>query len=145
MALVSVLVLTAGCATVAHGTRQAVVVTSEPSGAQVFVNAKPVGVTPVRLELTRRSTKAIIRFETDGFATKEIVLKHSVSGWILGDVAFANPLAGQGLNSRSEYPMVAAEGLAFGFGIDFLTGAAFRFPKTVNITLERPGAKMPRP
>lgn len=52
-----------GCVTVAHGTRQSVTVTSEPSGAVVTVlsykpgrepveRSKP-GVTPITLDLTR--------------------------------------------------------------------------------------------
>ena len=36
----------------------------------------------------------------------------------------------QGLDSASDYPAMAAQGLAVTFGIDFLSGAAFKLPKT---------------
>jgi hypothetical protein len=135
LALGAVLMASAGCATVAHGRTQTVVVTSDPSGARVFLKSTAVGLTPVQLQLKRRDEHIVLRIEKDGFVPADIPLKRTVSGWVSGNLAFANPLMIQGLNSASEYPLMAAQGLAFGFGTDFLTGAAYKLPKVVRVTL----------
>jgi hypothetical protein len=139
-----------GCATLVHGTRQTVTVTSEPSGAQVTVlsdrpggsrtvRSNP-GVTPIQLQLTRREPNIVLRLEKDGCSPVEVRLKRTISGWIAPNLLSANPMAGQGLDSASDYPLVAAQGLAVTFGIDFLSGAAFKLPKTVQVTLEPAGS-----
>jgi len=139
-----------GCATLVHGTRQTVTVTSEPSGAQVtvlsdrpggsrIVRSNP-GVTPIRLQLTRRDPNIVIRLEKDGCSPAEVRLARTISGWIAPNLLSANPMAAQGLNSASDYPLVAAQGLAVTFGIDFLSGAAFKLPKTVQVRLEPSGS-----
>ena len=46
-----------GCATVMHGVRQTVSVTSEPPGAEVFIGGKRAGVTPLWLNLKRRGDR----------------------------------------------------------------------------------------
>lgn len=45
----------AGCATMANGTTQRIPVTSEPAGAQVFVDGRAAGTTPVQVTVSRRS------------------------------------------------------------------------------------------
>ena len=55
-----------GCATIAHGSKQDVMVLSDPTAANVFIGSKQVGVTPVRLTLKRRN-RTVLRFEKDGF------------------------------------------------------------------------------
>jgi len=135
-----------GCATIAHGPRQTVTVTSEPSGAQVTVLSDPPtgnrrvrskpGETPIKLELTRRESNFVVRLEKEGCLPAEVRLKRSVSGWIAGDLLPANPMNAQGLDSASDYPKMAASGLALTFGIDFLTGAAFKLPSHVQAKLE---------
>jgi hypothetical protein len=135
LTLGAVLIASAGCATVAHGRTQTVVVTSDPSGARVFLKSTAVGVTPVQVQLKRRDDHIVLRIEKDGFVPADIPLKRTVSGWVAGNLVFANPLMIQGLNSASEYPLMAAQGLAFGFGTDLLTGAAYKLPKVVRATL----------
>jgi len=135
-----------GCATIAHGSRQTVTVTSEPSGAQVTVLSDPPagerrvrstpGVTPLQLHLTRRDPNIVVRVEKEGCLPSEVRLKRTVSGWIGANLVLANPYNAQGLDSASGYPMMAAQGLALGFGIDFLSGAAFKLPTRVPVTLE---------
>ena len=132
-----------GCATMAHGTSQEVTVISVPPSAQVFVNGKPAGTTPVALNLARWRKGTVLRVEKDGFLAREIPLKRGISGWTRGNLVFANPMALQGQPFPSSYPSAAAKGLALGFGIDFLSGAAFEFPKSVQVTLE-PGPSGPR-
>ena len=40
---------------------------SEPSGARVFMDDKLVGVTPASLNLKRRNANVVLRFEKEGF------------------------------------------------------------------------------
>jgi hypothetical protein len=140
--ILAAVVSTQACATVANGTRQPVTVTSEPSSAQVFVNGKLAGTTPLRLDLKRRARTTVLRVEREGFLTREIPLERTVSGWTGGNIVFANPYASQGSKSPSDYRQQLAV-TAFGFGLDFLTGAAFKFPTSVKVTLQ-PGSSPPR-
>jgi hypothetical protein len=62
----AVMVAGSGCATMFTGTSQQVTVSSQPSGARVFVNGNYYGVTPVALMLkTRRDYNIIL--QRDGF------------------------------------------------------------------------------
>jgi hypothetical protein len=136
----------AGCATIAHGPRQTVTVISEPSGAQVTVLSDPPkgerrvrsspGATPLQLHLWRRDPNLVVRLEKEGCLPLEVRLKRTVSGWIAGDLLPANPMNAQGLDSASDYPKMAASGLALTFGVDFVSGAAFKLPKLVQVKLE---------
>jgi hypothetical protein len=129
--------LATGCATLAHGTSQAVPVTSAPSGARVFVNGKLAGTTPLKLDLARWRKGTVLRLEKDGFVPQEMALHRTVSGWTMGNLIAANPMARQGYpNSEYSYSAMAATGLAVGIGIDFLFGGAFQFPKKVGVTLD---------
>jgi hypothetical protein len=135
-----------GCATMAHGPHQTVTVTSEPSGAQVTVLSDPPagarrvratpGTTPLRVDLRRRDPNIVVRLEKEGCLPAEVRLKRTVSGWIGANLVLANPYNAQGLDSASDYPKMAAQGLAVAFGIDFLSGAAFELPKRVQVTLQ---------
>ena len=144
MALAAVAAATSiGCATMANGTRQAVALTSEPSGAHVYVNGKPAGMTPLRLDLKRRQKETVLRVAIDGFLPREVRLERSFSGWTAGNLVLANPYAGQGTSSPPKYSTQLLA-TASGFGLDLLTGAAFQFPATVKVTLE-PGPRAPGP
>ena len=138
MVALSALMLLTGCATVAHGVRQEVVVTSEPPGAAAFVNDVPVGMTPVRVSLRRWERNVVVRFEKDGFATERVPLKRSVSGWVALNGIVLNPMAMQGMSSSQAdaWPAQAAVALAFMLGADFVTGGAYKFPKVVRARLE---------
>jgi len=88
LVIVSVLVLVAvGCASIMHGTRQEVGVTSTPSGARVFDNGTPLGTTPAVVNLKRRHNH-IVRVELDGYQPFEIALTRHVTGWIWGNIFF---------------------------------------------------------
>jgi hypothetical protein len=64
--LVACCVMGGGCATMFNGTSQQLTVSSQPTGARVFVNGTYYGVTPVALLLkTRRDYNIIL--QRDGF------------------------------------------------------------------------------
>lgn len=77
----------AGCCSIIHGTRQEIGVSSNPTGAMVFVNGAQKGTTPVTLDLKRNSSQKI-RVELDGYQPYEISLTKSVSGWVWGNIVF---------------------------------------------------------
>ena len=136
------LVLSAGCATIAHGPRQSVRVISDPPGATVTVLSKQTvkshpGVTPVVLTLSRRDPNITIRLEKDGCPPAEVRLTRKTSGWVYGNLVAANPMAMQGYDHdpAGQYAMQVAVGVPMMFGVDFATGAAYTLPKAVDVRL----------
>jgi PEGA domain len=77
----------AGCATIIHGTKQEVGISSTPTGAAVMIDNKDVGVTPVIRKLSRKDNH-VVRIQMAGYQPFETTLTHSVSGWVWGNVAF---------------------------------------------------------
>jgi len=141
LALVTVVIAlhSTACATMARGagSTQNVLVTSAPSGAQVFIGQRPVGVTPVRLDLKRRDSRIVLRVEQDGFMPQDIPVRQSLTGWLAFDLFPLNPYIAQGLNSADQGPTKwqRAGLLTLAFGVDFLTGAAYTLPPVVHAVL----------
>lgn len=130
----------ASCATLAHGRYEIVSVTSEPPGAVIFFDGHQIGVTPTQLAFPRRRSDIVLQFERPGFETRRIALARGTSKWLIADGAYAaNPLACQGLDSASQCPLLIGSALAFLFGIDYLTSAAFTLPKSVHARLSPQG------
>lgn len=130
--------LATGCATIRNGRTQVVAVSSDPPGAQVFVGDKQVGATPTVLDLPRSKRNLTLRFEKDGFANVDVPVGRSPSGWLWGDVLYVAAgglMAGQGVSRGTQWAHVFAQGAALTFGIDLLTGGAFRLPNDVRATL----------
>ena len=128
-----------GCATIVHGPRQTVTVTSDPTGAAVTVLSgsdvkESPGVTPVTLKLPRRDANLTLRFEKAGCQPTEVKLKRSVSGWTFGNLIAANPLAQQGMDSASGISYVGQLGVTSALiSTDFLTGGAYKLPRVVDV------------
>lgn len=140
LAVLFAVVSGAGCATIVHGPRQSVTITSDPSGATVTVlsngavKATP-GVTPVKVKLPRRDANLTVRLEKAGCQPAELPLKRSVSGWVAGNLIAANPFAMQGYDSDpgGEYAKQLAFGVPALFAIDFLSGGAYKLPKAIDL------------
>jgi hypothetical protein len=145
--LCTVIIVGSGCATIVNGRTQAVTVSSEPPGANIFIGSRLLGVTPARLELKRRDEHIVLRVERDGFVGQDVGVKRSVSGWIAGNVVGLNPVQCQGLNSLDGCPAVIAANVGTFLAIDFLTGAAFKHPGVVRVILAPSGvgAELARP
>lgn len=77
----------AGCATIMHGTKQGVGISSMPSAAKVTVDNSVKGVTPVVLELSRKDNH-IVKLELDGYQAYETTLTRKTSGWVWGNIVF---------------------------------------------------------
>src|SRR4051794_32244736 len=76
-----------GCATIIHGTKQEVGISSTPTGATVMIDNNDVGVTPVVSKLSRKHNH-VVRIQMAGYQPFETNLTHSVSGWVWGNLAF---------------------------------------------------------
>lgn len=87
VALVAVLITSVGCASIMHGTKQDVGISSSPTNARVTVDNAPLGNTPIVAKLSRGDNH-IVKIELDGYAPFEATLTKKVSGWVWGNVVF---------------------------------------------------------
>lgn len=119
IALTLVAASLSGCATIMHGGNQSVGFSSNPSGAQVYVDNQVVGVTPVTATLSRKD-QHLVRVEMQGYAPYEMRLNRSMSGWVWGNLLI---------------------GGIPGLAIDAISGAIYKLtPNEVNASLTRPTA-----
>lgn len=80
--------LMSGCATLFHGSSDKINFSSDPSGAQVFVNGQLMGTAPLELKLESKHSYNI-EFRKEGYQNKTVVVTASVGGgWIILDVLF---------------------------------------------------------
>lgn len=84
--LVSTLLLTS-CATIMHGTRQNIGISSNPAHARVAIDGRYVGQTPIIVNLTRKDNH-FLRIELPGYMPYEAVFTKQLSGWVFGNVIF---------------------------------------------------------
>ena len=88
-----------GCATIIHGTRQNVGISSSPTGAEVWVDNVKMGETPVIAKLRRKDTHTV-KLVLPGYQPYETTVTRSVSGWVWGNVAIGG-LIGLGVDAIS--------------------------------------------
>jgi uncharacterized protein YceK len=74
-----------GCASLINGTRQKVNIASVPAGATVKVDDQEKGVTPLVVELARKSNH-VIKIDLAGYLPYEATLTRKTSGWVWGNV-----------------------------------------------------------
>ena len=143
-----------GCATLqTNGSTQRILVSSTPPAAEVFLDGQAVGVTPVEVVVSRRA-EPVVRIEKDGFRPSEQTLRRSTSWWLLADVgvgalvsifALAHRQA-DGVDPHFGHTAAVAAGAA-PVVLDYLTGAAFKFPPRVDAHLAQraPGSRLREP
>lgn len=86
-ALIGFSFLLSGCATILSGSSQSVTVTSEPAGAQVYLDGKKAGVTPVDVEVSKTENHVIEVRSDSGTASDSVNLQSSVAAsWVVLDV-----------------------------------------------------------
>jgi hypothetical protein len=111
----------AACGTIIHGTSQDVGVSSSPTNAQVTVDKKPVGQTPVVAKLSRKDNH-IVTLTTPGYAPAELTLTRGTSGWVWGNLVF---------------------GGLVGLAVDAISGGLYKLtPDQLAGTLARQGASI---
>lgn len=79
--------LLTSCATIMHGTKQAVGISSHPSHAQIWVDHQYIGQSPLIVEMSRKDNH-LVRLELEGFQPYEIMFTRQVSGWVFGNIVF---------------------------------------------------------
>jgi hypothetical protein len=112
--IVSLLVISSGCATIIHGTTQDIGITTDPSDADLLVDGSERYKSPTKITLKRKDDH-MVEITKDGYQKENINIKSVISGVVAG-----NLLAG---------------GL-IGIGIDALSGGASRLvPESFDIRL----------
>ena len=78
------------CATIMNGTRQEIPVSSQPVGADVYLNGQLMGKTPLKLDVKRRQSAVLIKIALEGYESHQVVLSPSIfgSGWVWGNLLF---------------------------------------------------------
>ena len=77
-----------GCATLFRPVPMELVgITSDPAGAEAFIDGEKVGKTPVEVSLDRRAAEYGLRLEKDGCPRREIQIRRSVSRWAFTPLA----------------------------------------------------------
>lgn len=113
---VGVLFLT-GCATIMHGSRQEIGLSSNPSGAVVRTGRKRC-TTPCVLNLSRRRSHAFT-FQKEGYEEAGDSVSSDTSGWVFGNLIF---------------------GMFPGLIVDFISGGAYKLePDSVRVRLVKEG------
>lgn len=79
--------LVGACCTIMHGSSQDIAIGSQPTGADVTVDNKPLGRTPVNAHLTRKDLHGI-RINLAGYQPFEMNLTRHTSGWVWGNIVF---------------------------------------------------------
>lgn len=118
----SALLLLTGCATVFKGTDQVLTITSDPDGATVRIDGKPVGVTPLSTKVKKNSADSIM-VEKDGFRTETMPLDKKFDGvtllsifWDLGTTDFVTGAAYEYQPSTYHFKMKKDAKWTFNFG-----------------------------
>jgi hypothetical protein len=107
------------CATIIHGSKQNVVILSEPKKASIEIDGINMGLTPYVARITRRD-KHLVKVQIDGYIPYEITLKRKLDGWIFGNIIF---------------------GGIIGIVVDAATGSMYRLsPKDVAAELKSTSA-----
>ena len=153
----SILILTARCATIANGRFQQVPVTSDPAGANIRVAcggpAVDAGTTPANLKLRRSAASCSITLSKAGFRDHSITFQRSTSGWFWANAAGLGLLGEVGVELATGPPIYVFDdassddrqvngvgfvaGTLLGMWIDHMTGAQYRFrPERVDVKLE---------
>ncbi len=87
VAVLLALVAVSACATIMHGTKQDVGISSTPTAAKVTVDNAPLGTTPIVANL-KRGDNHVVRVELAGYQPFEATLTKKTSGWVWGNIVF---------------------------------------------------------
>jgi hypothetical protein len=87
LGLIATALAVSACASIIHGTRQDIGISSSPTGAAVTVDNQVGAVTPYIAKLSRKDNH-IVKLTMDGYAPAELTLTRSVSGWVWGNLVF---------------------------------------------------------
>jgi hypothetical protein len=139
------LLLLTSCATIAHGTKEAISIDSTPSGASVALKCQQVaseGTTPARLIIPRNATDCVVTVSQSGYRPKSVTLDRGVARqYWLNFIGVAMVPIGISDNSpvyiSDDLGLAALLSGALGLGIDAFDGAMFHHtPAEIRVVLE---------
>jgi len=120
VAIGSALVFLTGCASIISGRHQELTFTSTPDNALVTLDGKPLGKTPLTVQVERKGKPQIVTLEKDGYKPLTFQLTSTVNGWFFGNLIF---------------------GGLFGMSTDSSTGALHAYSQNMfNLTLNPLGS-----
>ncbi|MEI6848010.1 MAG: PEGA domain-containing protein [Chlorobiaceae bacterium] len=76
-----------GCATIIDGTSQKVSFSSNPSKADVTIDGKTIGKTPLTEDLSKKENHTV-KINLNGYHPYEITLTKKVNSWVWGNLVF---------------------------------------------------------
>lgn len=85
--LIVLLFFVYGCATIMHGTKQQLGISSNPTSADVTIDGQIFGKTPLTAELSRKDNH-LVKIELEGYLPYETNLTRKTSGWVWGNILF---------------------------------------------------------
>jgi len=110
-----------GCASIIHGTKQEVAITSDPPGAMISDGRSTI-TTPGILTLERKKDH-MLTITKPGYQNETVRLGHVISGAVFGNIIFG-------------------VGGLIGWGVDAISGAQWRLePEALSVKLHPAGAK----
>ncbi|MDW7645473.1 MAG: PEGA domain-containing protein [Desulfuromonadales bacterium] len=83
--LILIIVALYGCATLVGGTNQQMTFQSEPEGATVKVDGRPLGKTPITITIDKKADQTL-SFELVGYKTVSMPLSTTVEPWFFGNI-----------------------------------------------------------
>lgn len=102
------------CATIVSGSHQRIKISSNPSQANIYIDGRYTGLTPMNLKLPRNQ-EHILRIELEGYHSYETVFTKELNGWVFGNIFL---------------------GGFFGLAIDAISGAVYKLtPEQVHTNL----------
>ncbi len=106
------------CATIIDGTRQKVSFSSNPSNADVTIDGRMIGKTPLTEDLSKKDIHTV-KINLSGYHPYEMTLIKKVNSWVWGNIVL---------------------GGFIGLGVDALTGGLYELtPTQVNADLKVKG------
>lgn len=90
------------CATIMDGDSQTVTFNSNPSGAEIFLDGKRLGTTPLTVQIKRERNKMFVA-KKEGHDEQQMVLSTHLNSWFWGNI-----ITGGVLGSSTDYASGAA-------------------------------------
>lgn len=115
-----IIILTIGCGSITHGTRQEIPISSNPPSATVTINDEVIGHTPITVELERKTKRYCIEIMKDGYTPYKTYLIRKTS------------------TASSVGNFMLDFGLISHLIVDKSTGGAYELtPESVSVELEK--------
>lgn len=84
MAFFVLAIMLSSCATIISGQKQMVAFSTEPSGAEIRIDGRTIGTTPMTTKI-KRTTHAV-KFQKEGYRDSDYFFNKKFNGWYLGNI-----------------------------------------------------------